>query len=110
MNSRTKLVVLITGCSSGIGKATAERLLGAGHTVYATARRVESLESLRAKGCKVLALDVTSEESSVAAVAAIESAEGRIDVLVNNAGFSQSGALETLSVDQVRGVQSNSCS
>src|SRR4051794_29577610 len=63
--------VLITGCSSGIGRATAERLAARGFTVYATARRVESIADLEARGCRVLALDVTEEESRQAAVAAV---------------------------------------
>ena len=91
--------VLITGCSTGIGRATAERLAGAGHTVYATARRLESIEDLEAKGCRTLALDVTDEESMRAAVAAVEQAEGAVGVLVNNAGYSQSGAIEDVPID-----------
>jgi len=92
--------VLITGCSSGIGHATAARLARSGRwTVYATARRVETLAELEAAGCRVLALDVTDETSMAAAVAAVE---GGADVLVNNAGYSQSGALETLPMDAVR--------
>src|SRR3954447_5591614 len=94
--------VLITGCSSGIGRATAERLAGAGWTVYATARRPESLADLEAKGCKTLACDVTDEASMHACVAAVEEAEGAVGVLVNNAGFSQSGAVETVPLDKVR--------
>ena len=87
--------VLITGCSTGIGRATAEHLAKRGHTVYATARRLESIEELKAAGCRPLALDVTDEESMRAAVAAVERAEGAVGVLVNNAGYSQSGAVET---------------
>jgi NAD(P)-dependent dehydrogenase (short-subunit alcohol dehydrogenase family) len=88
--------VLVTGCSSGIGRATALRLRQDGHVVYATARRIESLAELEAAGCETLALDVTSEESRRAAVGEIESRHGAVGVLVNNAGYSQSGALETL--------------
>jgi NAD(P)-dependent dehydrogenase (short-subunit alcohol dehydrogenase family) len=95
-------VVLITGCSTGIGRATAERLARAGHTVYATARRPESIEALRESGCRTLALDVTSEESMSAAVASVEEAEGAVGVLVNNAGYSQNGAVETVPLDDVR--------
>src|SRR4051795_617360 len=94
--------VLITGCSSGIGRATAEHLAGKGHTVYATARRPESIADLEAKGCRTLALDVTDEASMSAAVKAVEQAEGAVGVLVNNAGYSLSGAGETLSMDDLR--------
>ncbi len=94
--------VLITGCSSGIGRATAERLAGAGWTVYASARRLESIRDLEAQGCKLLALDVTDEESMRAAVGAVEQAEGAVGVLVNNAGYSQSGALEEIPPDEIR--------
>ena len=94
--------VLITGCSTGIGRATAEHLAAKGHTVYATARRLESIEDLEAKGCRTLALDVTSEDSMRAAVATVEEAEGAVGALVNNAGYSQSGAIETVPLDSVR--------
>jgi NAD(P)-dependent dehydrogenase (short-subunit alcohol dehydrogenase family) len=94
--------VLITGCSSGIGRATAERLASAGWPVYATARRPESIADLAERGCRTLALDVTDEDSMRAAVAAVTEAEGAVGVLVNNAGYSQSGALETLSMEQLR--------
>src|SRR5437870_3843412 len=95
-------VVLITGCSTGIGRATAERLAGRGHTVYATARRLESIADLEEKGCRTLSLDVTDEGSMHAAVAAVEQAEGAVGALVNNAGYSQSGAIEDVPMEQVR--------
>ena len=95
-------VVLITGCSTGIGHATAELLVGAGWTVYATARKPETLADLEAKGCKTLALDVDSEESMTAAVSAVEAAEGAIYALINNAGWSQNGAVETVPLERVR--------
>jgi NAD(P)-dependent dehydrogenase (short-subunit alcohol dehydrogenase family) len=95
-------VVLITGCSTGIGRATAERLARAGHTVYATARRLESVEALERSGCRTLALDVTSEHSMSAAVASVEEAHGAVGVLVNNAGYSQNGAVETVPLEEVR--------
>jgi NAD(P)-dependent dehydrogenase (short-subunit alcohol dehydrogenase family) len=94
--------VLITGCSTGIGRATAERLAGGGLTVYATARKLEAIEDLKAAGCRTLALDVTDEESMRAGVAAIEEAEGSVGALVNNAGYSQSGAVETIPMDELR--------
>src|SRR5437588_763613 len=83
--------VLITGCSSGIGRATAERLAADGWKVYATARKRKSISELKGKGCETLALDVTDEESMSAAVAAVTEAEGAVGVLGNIAGHSQSG-------------------
>ena len=94
--------VLITGCSTGIGRATAERLARAGMTVYASARRPESIEDLEERGCKTLALDVTDEQSMRAAVEQVEQAEGAVGALVNNAGYSQSGAIESVRLDDVR--------
>ncbi|HEY7836390.1 MAG TPA: SDR family NAD(P)-dependent oxidoreductase [Solirubrobacteraceae bacterium] len=94
--------VLITGCSSGIGRATAQRLAAGGWRVYATARRPESIADLLDAGCQTLALDVTDEQSMGAAVDAVEQAEGAVGVLINNAGYSQSGAIETVPIDAVR--------
>lgn len=94
--------VLITGCSSGIGHATALRLARSGWSVYATARRPETLSQLKDAGCHTLALDVTDEDSMRAAVAEVERAEGAVGVLINNAGYSQSGAIETVPLEAVR--------
>jgi NAD(P)-dependent dehydrogenase (short-subunit alcohol dehydrogenase family) len=94
--------VLITGCSTGIGRATAQRLAGAGHTVYATARKLDAIADLEAAGCRTLALDVTDEASMAAAVEHVVAAEGAVGALVNNAGYSQSGAVETVKMDDVR--------
>ena len=94
--------VLITGCSSGIGHATAERLQADAWKVYATARRPESISDLKVLGCVTLALDVTDEDSMAAAVRRVTDAEGAIGVLINNAGYSQSGAVESVSLDDVR--------
>src|SRR3954470_5319100 len=94
--------VLVTGCSSGIGHATAERLAVRGYTVYATARRPEAIADLEARGCRVLALDVTDEESMQAAVAAVSDEQGAVGALVNNAGYSQSGAVEEVPMAEVR--------
>jgi len=94
--------ILITGCSTGIGRATAERLMAAGHRVYATARRPETLAELESKGCRTMALDVTDEASMEAAVKRIEEESGGVDALVNNAGYSQSGAIETLDMKALR--------
>ena len=100
--SERRGAVLVTGCSSGIGEATAARLARSGWTVYATARRVESIAGLAERGCRTLALDVDDEASMRAAVDAVIEAEGAVWGLVNNAGYSQSGALETLPIERVR--------
>lgn len=100
--ARASNAVLITGCSSGIGWATAERLAESGWTVYATARRVEAIAPLEAHGCKLLPLDVTDEESMRCAVEEVERAEGAVGVLINNAGYSQSGAIEDVPIEKVR--------
>ena len=94
--------VLITGCSTGIGRETAKRLASKGWNVYATARKTEAIDDLKESGCKTLALDVTDERSMERAVEAVVEAEGAVGVLVNNAGYSQSGALETLPMESVR--------
>ena len=94
--------VLITGCSTGIGRATALRLVKAGHTVYATARREDAIADLAQAGCRTLQLDVTDEASMRAAVDRVVAEQGAVGVLVNNAGYSQSGAVETIAMDDLR--------
>ena len=94
--------VLITGCSSGIGRATAERLAGHGFTVYATARDVASIADLEAHGCRLLALDVTDEDSMRTAIETVTAEHGALHALVNNAGYSQSGAIEEVPIADVR--------
>jgi NAD(P)-dependent dehydrogenase (short-subunit alcohol dehydrogenase family) len=98
----TSKAVLITGCSTGIGRATALRLARAGETVYATARRAESIRDLEAEGCRLLALDVRDEASMCGAVAEVERREGAIGVLVNNAGYGSEGPLEEVPIEEVR--------
>jgi NAD(P)-dependent dehydrogenase (short-subunit alcohol dehydrogenase family) len=98
----TKKVVLITGASSGIGEATAQRLLADGYVVYAAARRLERMQPLGAAGAHLLSLDLTDDASIVAAVDAIKRSEGRLDVLVNNAGYGSYGALEDVPLDEGR--------
>lgn len=98
----TSKAVLITGCSTGIGRATALHLAAKGWSVYATARRLESVGDLEAKGCKTLALDVCDDASMTAAVATIERAHGAIGVLVNNAGYGLEGAFEETPMTEIR--------
>jgi NAD(P)-dependent dehydrogenase (short-subunit alcohol dehydrogenase family) len=94
------LTILITGVSSGIGRATALELLHAGHTIYAGARRVETMDAIRASGGHVLSLDVTKEADLERAVNTMIDEQGRIDVLVNNAGSDTFG---DVTVRAVRG-------
>jgi NAD(P)-dependent dehydrogenase (short-subunit alcohol dehydrogenase family) len=93
---------LITGCSSGIGHATALRLHAAGYDVYATSRRPERLTELAAAGIQTLRLDVTDEESMAAAVAQITAQHRAVRVLVNNAGFELAGPVEEVPLAEAR--------
>lgn len=102
MAERISRAVLVTGCSSGIGRATAGLLARSGWPVYATARRAETLTDLESLGCRTLSLDVTDDESMVAAVEVVEREHGAVGVLVNNAGFSRSGAIETVPLADAR--------
>ena len=95
-------VILITGGSSGIGFDAAERLGKEGHRVYAAARRVAKMDPLVASGVTPLALDVTDESSCKACVEAVLAAEGRIDVLVNAAGYGSFGPLEAVPESEAR--------
>lgn len=96
------LVVLITGCSSGIGRALALELANRDCTVYASARKLESLAGLQGPNLHTLTLDVCDEASREAAVARIEQEQGRLDVLVNNGGYGQMGPLMDLTEEQLR--------
>lgn len=95
-------IALITGASSGIGLMTAMQLIEEGYIVYGCARRVERMESLKNAGGRILALDVTNEDSMKQCVDTIIKTEGRIDVLVNAAGFGLGGSIEEIPMEEVR--------
>ncbi|MEU9318314.1 oxidoreductase [Streptomyces sp. NPDC048295] len=95
-------VALVTGASSGIGAAAARRLKDAGFVVYAAARRVEQMSSLKDAGIEVLCLDVTDETSVSTAVKTIVDRSARLDVLVNNAGYGSYGVIETTPLGEGR--------
>ncbi len=95
-------VALVTGGSSGIGEATAVKLHELGYTTYAAARRVERMEHLKESGIRPLAMDVTDDESVQSGVKHILAEEGRIDVLVNAAGYGSYGAIEDVPLSEAR--------
>ena len=95
-------VILITGASSGIGFDAAEAFARQGHRVYAAARRVERMEPLKALGVVPIRMDVTDSASMEAGVRAVLDAEGRIDALVNNAGYGYFGAIENVPLEEAR--------
>src|ERR1700712_5218897 len=97
-----KKVILVTGASAGMGKEFAKELLKDGHIVYGAARRTEKMEDIRQLGVKVLEMDVTDEQSMIKGVDTIIKAEGKIDVLVNNAGFGSYGPLEDVPIEDAR--------
>jgi len=106
----SKKVIIVTGCSRGIGKATAIRLAGAGHQVYATGRKIEGLRDLQQVeiyengNLHLLELDVTSESSAASAVSEVVARSRRIDVVVNNAGTNLAGTVEMISTEEMMGI------
>lgn len=96
--------VLITGCSTGIGRALATTFNAAGYKVWATARRVDSIADLAAQGINTLALDVNDAEQIAGAVQAIEAADGKLGMLVNNAGYNAVAPIVEIPVAEVRGI------
>ena len=95
-------VILITGASSGIGRAAARTLARNGHIVYGAARRVGMIEALVADGVRPVELDVTDEDACRAAVGRVLAEQGRVDVLVNNAGYGSYGAVEDVALAEAR--------
>ena len=100
--SDRKWTVLVTGCSSGIGRAVAQALHRQGHRCFATARRSESVEDLQAEGLEATQLDVSDDVSVQKAVRTIVDRAGRIDMLINNAGHSLFGPLAELPLSEVQ--------
>ena len=94
--------VLITGASSGFGKLAAEKLILLGYTVYAAARRIEKMEDLREKGALTLKMDVTDNNTVVAGVEQIILEQGKIDALLNNAGYGSYGMIETVPLEELQ--------
>lgn len=97
-----KKIILITGASSGMGKDFALQLIKEGYTVYGAARRADKMQDIVDAGGYALEMDITNEEQVQAAVDTIISKEGKIDVLINNAGFGLYGAVEDISIDEAR--------
>lgn len=97
-----KKVALVTGASSGIGKATANQLINDGLTVYVAARRVEKMKDLEAMGAIAIKMDVTKEEDMVAGIEQIKRENGGVDVLVNNAGYAIYGSVEETTLEEAR--------
>ncbi|WP_461452258.1 oxidoreductase [Mucilaginibacter sp.] len=97
-----KNVILVTGASAGMGKDFAQELLKDGNIVYGAARRLDKMEDIKSLGVKVLEMDVTNEQSMVNGINLIIKAEGRIDILINNAGFGSYGAIEDVPITDAR--------
>lgn len=93
-------VILVTGASSGFGELAVSKLLDRGYIVYAAARRIDRMKSLEAKGAKLLSMDVTSDEQVNSGVTEIIENEGRIDGLVNNAGYGGYGMIESVDLEE----------
>lgn len=97
-----KKVALVTGASSGMGESTAILLSKQGYKVYGAARRTNEMKTLESKGISVISLDLTQDESIVKCVNTILEKEGRIDILINNAGYGSYGAVEDVTIDEAR--------
>ena len=97
-----KKIILVTGASSGIGKVTALQLIKEGHIVYGCARRVDKMLDLVAAGGFSLAMDVTKETEVKSGIQKILDTHGKLDVLVNNAGYAVYGAVEDVSIEDAK--------
>lgn len=97
-----KKVIIVTGASSGMGKDFALHLLKKGHTVYGLARRVERMDDIVQAGGKAIAMDVTNEEQIQKAVDQVLKEQGKVDVLINNAGYAVYGSVEEANIDAAR--------
>lgn len=97
-----KKVAIITGASSGMGKSTAFELHQKGYKVYGMARRTEKMRDLKAKGMEIVSLDLTKDETIVDAINIVLDKEGRIDVLVNNAGYGSYGSVEEVPIAEAK--------
>ena len=102
MTPSTKRVALVTGASSGLGKDFALRLLAEGYAVYGAARRIERMRDIEAAGGVALTMDVTDDDTMIVAINRMISEQSRIDVLINNAGYGQMGALEDVPIEEGR--------
>ena len=102
--SRSRRSVLITGASSGIGLATAHQLLSRGWRVFAAARRQDAMEPLLSRGARVLPLDIAEEASRQELADRINVEVGALDALVNNAGYGETGPVETMPVERARAM------
>ncbi len=97
-----KKVILITGASSGMGKITAKELIKLGHTVYGVARRIDEMQDLESIGGHPLKMDLTVDEEIQNVVKIISQKEGRIDILINSAGYGSYGAVEDVPLNEAR--------
>lgn len=95
-------IILITGASSGMGKETAKKLIGEGHTVYTVARRIDQMQDLKEMGGHPIKMDVTNEADIDHVITTIIEKEGKIDVLWNNAGYGLYGSVEDVPLDEAR--------
>lgn len=101
-NETNNKVALITGASSGMGKDFSLRLLDEGYIVYGVARRIERMSDIEGAGGHTIKLDITDDSSIVATVDQIIKEQGRIDVLINNAGYGSYGAIEDVPIEEAR--------